>query len=130
MNASAFILLILFLAASSGSLAQESDGAISQSAVAFTVRSVTAGRQLYAGLCASCHGANGVGDTSYREFLKTPPADLTDDEWVHGSSGAAMFDVIKHGRTETDMPAFGEQTTDERIWYLIHYVQYLGGRRP
>ena len=65
-----------------------------------------------------------------REFLKTPPADLSDAQWTYGNDDAAVFDVIKQGRTARDMPAFNEQLDDERIWQVTDYIKYLGGKRP
>jgi mono/diheme cytochrome c family protein len=65
-----------------------------------------------------------------REFLKTAPADLTDPEWIYGAADEALFDVIRAGRAARDMPAFEGSLTDERIRQVIHYVRYLGGKRP
>lgn len=98
--------------------------------VAFNLANLKRGRQLYAVHCVSCHGMDGRGDTEMREFLKTPPADLSDDEWIYGSDPAATFDVVRAGRTARDMPAFAAKLDDDEIWLVIRYMEYLGGRRP
>ncbi len=96
----------------------------------FNIASIKRGKQFFAIHCVSCHGVDGRGDTEMREFLKTPPADLSDDQWTYGDSEDAIFDVIKVGRTARDMPAFSEKLSDERTWQVVSYVRYLGGRRP
>ena len=96
----------------------------------FNIANIKRGKQFFAVHCISCHGADGRGDTEMREFLKTPPADLTDDQWVYGDGDGAIFDVVKEGKTARDMPAFNDKLNDERIWQVINYVRYLGGRRP
>ena len=96
----------------------------------FNIASIKRGKQLFTIHCVSCHGVDGRGDTEMREFLKTPPSDLSDDQWTHGDSEDAIFDVIKVGRTARDMPAFSEKLSDERTWQIVGYIKYLGGARP
>lgn len=96
----------------------------------FNIATIKRGRQHYTIHCATCHGTDGRGDTEMREFLKTQPADLTDDVWVYGGHDAALFDAIRSGREERDMPAFADKLTDERIWQVVNYLKYLGGERP
>ena len=96
----------------------------------FNVTNIRRGKQFFTMHCVSCHGTDGRGDTEMREFLKTPPADLTDDQWTYTGADDAVFDVVKQGRTARDMPAFAGQLSDERIWQVVGYVNYLGGRRP
>ena len=96
----------------------------------FNIGTIKRGRQLYTLHCVSCHGKDGRGDTEMREFLKTPPADLTDDEWIYGGHDAAVFDAIRSGREERDMPGFKNKLTDQRAWSVVSYIRYLGGDRP
>jgi mono/diheme cytochrome c family protein len=38
----------------------------------------------------------------------------TDAEW---------FMMIENGKPNTEMPAFGDELSDEEIWHVINYVQ-------
>jgi len=96
----------------------------------FNLSTIKRGKQLYTVHCVRCHGVDGRGDTEMREFLKTAPADLTDDAWIYGNADVVIFSVIRDGRTARDMPAFRTELTDERIWQVVSYMEYLGGRRP
>ena len=98
--------------------------------VSFDVANLKRGRQYYTVHCIRCHGADGRGDTEMREFLKTPPADLSDDQWVYGGADAAVFRVVTQGATARDMPAFGQQLDTQQTWQVINYIRYLGGQRP
>ena len=50
-----------------------------------TAASVTAGAAAYKKYCAYCHGVAGKGDGPLAPKDSHPP-DLTDAEWVHGST--------------------------------------------
>ena len=94
----------------------------------FTMNAIKRGKRLYASHCVLCHGADGRGDTQMREFLKTYPANLVDGQWRYGAKDSDIVDVIKNGRPAQDMPAFGQQLSDERVWQVVHYIRYLGGK--
>ncbi len=102
---------------------------VAENPVKFDVSSVRRGKQLFARHCALCHGKDGRGDTQMREFLKTHPANLIDDRWIYGGRDGDIFDVIKNGRTDRDMEAFADRLSDERIWHVVNYLRYLGGKR-
>jgi mono/diheme cytochrome c family protein len=110
--------------------AQVDEAAARDNPLAFDIAAIKRGRQFYTVHCVRCHGVDGRGDTEMREFLKTAPADLTDEPWLYGAGDGAMFDVISAGRTERDMPAYDELLDEASIWQVIHYVRYLGGKRP
>src|SRR5687768_8674027 len=61
-----------------------------------TAASITAGAAAYKKFCAYCHGAEGKGDGPLAPEGSNPP-DLTDAEWVHGSSDGEIFTVIANG---------------------------------
>jgi cbb3-type cytochrome c oxidase subunit III len=96
----------------------------------FDVQTIKRGKQLFTVHCVRCHGVDGRGDTEMREFLKTAPADLSDDQWIYGDSDGAVFTIIKRGNEERDMPGFESDLVDERIWQVVSYIRYLGGERP
>ena len=130
--------LVLFMAFFAGVCQAESGGdanaaitnAVIDGPLEFNIATVKRGKQLYTVHCVSCHGVDGRGDTEMREFLKTPPADLTDDQWIYGGSGEAVFAIIANGMSARDMPGFGEKLTDERVWQIVNYMKYLRGIRP
>ena len=77
------------------------------------------GKSLYASYCTTCHGSDARGATGY--------PNLTDSDWLWGSSEAAITSTLKNGRNGV-MPAFapalgGEQGVDN----MIKYVQSLSG---
>lgn len=98
--------------------------------IPLTMQSIRKGKQLYARYCTLCHGADGKGDTQMREFLKTAPANFTDQQWVYGDGDAQLFDVISNGRLDRDMEAFAEKMSEERIWHVINYLRFLNGQTP
>ena len=78
------------------------------------------GKKLYDGVCVSCHGAEGKGNTQ----LGAP--DLTDSDWLYGDSTASLRETISNGRHGV-MPAHGELLGDTRsrlvgayVWSLSH----------
>lgn len=111
-----------------GADSQSSNAALAETP--FNVASIKRGRAHYAVHCMSCHGKEGRGDTEMREFLKTPPADLTDEVWFYGGAPETIFAVIKDGRLERDMPGFADKLSDERIAQIMAYMQYMAGARP
>jgi mono/diheme cytochrome c family protein len=101
----------------SGSLAEVSywklqpDGALQQEKDPDSPVSITANR-LYAGLCASCHGATRLGGAG--------PALLPSNLGRLRKLDAA--DVIREGRPATQMPPFGKQLDEAGIQQLVAFI--------
>ena len=68
----------------------------------FRLRAVAQGRELYAENCAMCHGAEGQGVPKIGSTLNSKGLLTAMDD-------AALHDVIRDGRPNTGMPAFGEE---------------------
>jgi len=87
---------------------------------------VAAGKLLYAANCASCHGADGGGDSDFGASLPAKPSILTASDVVSAPDGK-FFLVIKNGKMKdgkvTMPPARG--VTDEQIWQIVSYVRTL-----
>jgi len=100
------------------------------------------GKQTYMQYCASCHGANALGDGPASFILKTPPPDLTTLAKRHGGrfpseyvSDVLIFGTrfVAHG--SADMPIWGpifssmenydELAVRKRIKDLIDYIASL-----
>lgn len=90
--------------------------------------SIDAGQKLFIRHCSECHGDEGKGDGMGGEGLEPPPANLTDDEWKHGTTDGELFTVIRDG-TPNGMKKFGSKFTARQIWDLVNYVRTLGRRR-
>lgn len=95
-----------------------------KSPTASTPESIAAGRQIYARLCARCHGPAGKGDGG-GAGAGGQPADLTDAVWDYGASDGEIFAVIRDG-TSADMEAYAERISEANIWELVHYIRSLG----
>lgn len=85
----------------------------------------TAGRELYATICAQCHQPSGLGQDGV-----APP--LADSEWVLGPDGRAVRIVlngvhgpIKVGKKTVDleMPGLGAALTDEQVASVLTYLR-------
>ena len=93
-----------------------------------TAEMVAEGETIYAGagICSSCHGADGAG-------VPNLGADLTDDEWLHSDgSYQGVVDGIMVGVTAQEsssgvpMPAKGgTNITDEQVQAVAAYVWTL-----
>jgi cytochrome c oxidase cbb3-type subunit 3 len=76
--------------------------------------------QLFADQCASCHGPEGKGDQA-----KGAP-NLTDGEWLYGSSRADIRGQIFNGRGGV-MPTWGKRFDPQTIKALAVYVHANAG---
>jgi cytochrome c oxidase cbb3-type subunit 3 len=80
---------------------------------------LSAGRNLFANNCATCHGSDARGARGY--------PNLTDDEWMWGGQPEQIRTTIHGGRTGI-MPGFGATLDEETRQLLTDYVQHLAGR--
>lgn len=68
--------------------------------LAGNARAIDAGRYLYTGSCASCHGANGDGKGVFGQDTYPPATDLTSAE-AKAKSDAELFWITKNGLSFT-----------------------------
>lgn len=71
--------------------------------------------------CVACHGADAKGMAA----LGAP--DLTDENWLWGSSEAVIVETITHGRMNR-MPGFGEFLGQDKVHLLTAYVWGLSNK--
>ena len=88
--------------------------------------SIAAGLALYQKQCAGCHGDTGKGDGAMGEELNPRPANLTDNDWKHGSTDGEIFTVIRDGVKSTGMKAYGRKLTAHQLWDVVNYVRSIG----
>ena len=84
---------------------------------------VTAGREVFATTCASCHGENAEGN----QELGAP--NLTDNYWIYGGSMDTIIASV-HGGRQGHMPTWDERLTNAEIRTLALYVHDLATRQP
>lgn len=72
------------------------------------------GGKLYRTNCASCHGANGSGNTPLGKKLGAKPLNQAKGD---------LFSIIKNGRAK--MPGFGKRLNDAQITEITQYVRSL-----
>lgn len=77
----------------------------------FDAASVIRGGDIYADLCASCHGESGSASS------------LFDGEWVHGATHVAIKANIRNGIEDVGMPAFEDGVTDTQLAELLAFIK-------
>ncbi len=108
--------------------AQEEAAAPPENPVEATEESVRSGLRVYGRFCRSCHGirADGQGMTAP---TGSRPANLIDDEWVHGDTDGDIFLVIRNGVPPAyDMDAWEGRITDEEIWHIVNFLRNMAER--
>ena len=95
-----------------------------------TPESVKSGAAIYAKACASCHGPNGLANTRLAQGMAAygaRPSNLTDAEWIHGSTDGEIFAVIHDGvGPDFHMPKFEGKLSDEELWHVVNYIRSIG----
>ncbi|MFA7552681.1 MAG: cytochrome-c oxidase, cbb3-type subunit III [Spongiibacteraceae bacterium] len=77
------------------------------------------GQRLFANNCAQCHGSDARGSYGF--------PNLTDSEWLYGSSPEQIKTSITAGRTGA-MPAWGAVLGEKGVIHVSNYVLSLSGR--
>lgn len=73
------------------------------------------GEEAFQTNCVACHGADAQG----MAMLGAP--NLTDNNWLWGSSEAAIIDIVTNGRMNR-MPGFGDFLGEDKVHLLTAYV--------
>jgi mono/diheme cytochrome c family protein len=94
--------------------------------VTASAESISSGHKLYDRHCADCHGKTGKGDGPEGQGLDERPANLTDNEWEHGTTDGEMFTVIREGAgPKSEMKAFAKQLSEKDTWDVVNFVRSL-----
>ena len=96
---------------------------LSLSALDHDAAAAARGKAQFGTLCASCHGADGKGNTA----MGAP--NLTDKVWLYGSSEATIMETIDKGRSNV-MPAHKEFLGEQRAHILAAYIYGLSKPEP
>jgi cytochrome c oxidase cbb3-type subunit 3 len=88
-----------------------------------TATRIEAGKEVFAGTCATCHGEDAKGNRD----LGAP--NLTDSYWLYGGNLSTIIDTV-HGGRQGHMPTWDERLTKAEIRTLALYVHDLGAKPP
>jgi mono/diheme cytochrome c family protein len=84
---------------------------------------ISAGKDLWAKNCKSCHGAKGLGDGPKGALMKTFPGDFSSAAF-QGSTDGELFFRTSSGRDE--MPVYEKKLPDANDrWALVAYMRTL-----
>ena len=93
-----------------------------------TEESIATGERIFLKYCRFCHGQKGAGDSPMAPKGMTPP-NLTDQEWVHGSSDGEIFFVIQEGIGPAfQMRGLKGKITEQESWHLVNFVRTLSAK--
>jgi cytochrome c oxidase cbb3-type subunit 3 len=82
---------------------------------------IEAGKKIFVGSCAPCHGPEGQG---------TVGPNLTDDYWLHGGSVSSVFKSIKYGWPEKGMKSWKDDFSPIQISQLANFIKSIHGTKP
>jgi mono/diheme cytochrome c family protein len=86
----------------------------------------------FADHCAFCHANDGSGNTEIGKALYPNPPDMRLAATQELTDGELYY-IIHNGVRFTGMPAFGEESLndrDEASWKLVHFIRYLPKLTP
>jgi mono/diheme cytochrome c family protein len=118
-------MLVTALNAGASLAAQQSAARAITNPVPPAAKSIASGGQLYRQYCRACHGdeAKGNGPQAPRDVQ---PPDLTDSEWLHGSTDGEIFTNIRDGiGPKFDMKSMKSRMTTTDIWNVVNYLRSL-----
>jgi mono/diheme cytochrome c family protein len=84
--------------------------------------SLARGQEIYAQMCAMCHGLQGRGDGPLARTMVPRPADFR----VHMAEGHTpdqLFDWTSNGVPDTAMQGFANDLSVEDRWNVINFLQ-------
>jgi mono/diheme cytochrome c family protein len=81
------------------------------------------GAEVYKAKCASCHGADGKGETPVGKSLKVRDLASSETQNQHDSE---LKTFLENGKGK--MPAYKGKLTNEQIENLVQYIRVLNKR--
>ncbi len=84
-------------------------------------KTVGAGKDIFTGKCAACHGQAGEGGVG---------PNLTDEYWLHGGSINEIFRTVKYGVPEKGMIAWQATLKPNEIQSVSNYILSIQGTKP
>ena len=87
-----------------------------------TAPSLARGLEIYAQICAICHGVQGRGDGPLARTMVPRPSDFR-VHMAEGHTEAQLFDWLSNGVPDTAMQGYADELSTEDRWNLINYLQ-------
>lgn len=84
-----------------------------------------AGHKIFAGSCASCHGAAGLGDGAMAHGLSTTVPAIGSAAATPHLTPSLAYAVVSVGVRGTAMAPFGVTLTPEQRWNVVSYIYAL-----
>jgi predicted ferric reductase/mono/diheme cytochrome c family protein len=78
---------------------------------------IARGKELFALICATCHGAAGDGSD-----LKGA-ANFTDQAFISNEDPLELFEAIHDGVAGKSMPPWGQRFSEDEIWALVSFLK-------
>lgn len=91
------------------------------------VATARTGPEIYAQLCALCHGATGEGDGIVE--LDRKARSFADGHFSFGNTREALFRTVSAGIGGTPMPGFASGLSEAERWAVVDHVIALGPER-
>jgi len=118
-------------------LALVSTASAAQAEHRLTGRDIEIGAALYAGNCASCHGAELDGQPDWRSpgedgVLPAPPHDASGHTWHHDTpmlldytlkGGQATLEALGVTGVKSGMPAFEETLSEDQVLDILAFIR-------
>jgi cytochrome c oxidase cbb3-type subunit 3 len=93
--------------------------ALQPEALAAHPKAMAIGERLFMNNCAQCHGSDARGSKGF--------PNLTDGDWLHGSSPEKIIETLTLGRTGVMPPLAAAVGSPDDVKNLAHYVLSLSG---
>ncbi len=82
---------------------------------------IEAGKEVFKGKCASCHGEQGQGGIG---------PNLTDDYWIHGGKMTEILTTVSAGVLDKGMPPWGAVLKQDELHAVVAYIKSIRGSNP
>jgi putative heme-binding domain-containing protein len=83
-------------------------------------QAIQQGEARYSQTCTACHGKDGMAG-------EMAPAVAAPSRRYNRTTDAQVFDAVKNGIPQTQMPPFSGQFSDDQIWQIVAYIHGLRG---
>ena len=81
---------------------------------------IRAGMGIFRARCADCHGVDARG-------VRGPDISRV---WAEGRTDGGLFQTLRNGVPNTEMPSVGARTPDIEVWQILAYVRTLATPAP